>query len=144
ITLQGVPPALITTKGISWLASQAGKPINTYVRDVLNIKVCVIRAVSEEPLTSLTVSISENEKVTIAVDYPEPRSYNKSNPPIWRKVGSEPEAIVACPSSSGSKPPLGGEVAANTCSIELNGEVKGKGSIPIPGSKPCFVSFQVT
>ncbi|CAN1302335.1 hypothetical protein LINPERPRIM_LOCUS25407, partial [Linum perenne] len=41
VTFKRVPPTLVTTEGISWLASQIGQPINKFVRDGLDIKVCV-------------------------------------------------------------------------------------------------------
>ncbi|CAN1293628.1 hypothetical protein LINPERPRIM_LOCUS22102, partial [Linum perenne] len=41
IVLKEVPPILTTPLGISWLASQIGQPINKYVRDGLDVKICV-------------------------------------------------------------------------------------------------------
>ncbi|CAN1331278.1 hypothetical protein LINPERPRIM_LOCUS35261 [Linum perenne] len=42
ITFKKVLSAVVTPEGISWLASQVGYPINKFVRDGLDIKVCVI------------------------------------------------------------------------------------------------------
>ncbi|CAN1314946.1 hypothetical protein LINPERPRIM_LOCUS29525, partial [Linum perenne] len=43
ITLQKVPPAAVTIEGISWLSSLIGKPLRKFVREGLDIKVCIIR-----------------------------------------------------------------------------------------------------
>ncbi|CAN1293555.1 hypothetical protein LINPERPRIM_LOCUS22070 [Linum perenne] len=43
ITFQKVPPAAVTIEGISWLLSLIGKPLRKFVREGLDIKVCIIR-----------------------------------------------------------------------------------------------------
>ncbi|CAN1318896.1 hypothetical protein LINPERPRIM_LOCUS31000 [Linum perenne] len=43
ITFQKVPPAAVTIEGISWLSSLIGKPLRKFVREGLDIKVCIIR-----------------------------------------------------------------------------------------------------
>ncbi|CAN1292423.1 hypothetical protein LINPERPRIM_LOCUS21562 [Linum perenne] len=58
ITFKKVPPALVTPEGISWLASQVGKPINKFVRDGLDIKVCVIRDLTNQPKMRLVVALA--------------------------------------------------------------------------------------
>ncbi|CAN1217333.1 hypothetical protein LINPERPRIM_LOCUS981 [Linum perenne] len=51
-------PALITSRGVSWLASQIGQPINKFIRDSLDVKVCVIKDISEAILSSIEVMMS--------------------------------------------------------------------------------------
>ncbi|CAN1272194.1 hypothetical protein LINPERPRIM_LOCUS14453 [Linum perenne] len=43
ILLKNVLPVLIIVDGISWVSSKIGKPLNMFVRDGLNVKVCVLR-----------------------------------------------------------------------------------------------------
>ncbi|CAN1291174.1 hypothetical protein LINPERPRIM_LOCUS21018 [Linum perenne] len=61
VTFKKVPPALFTPEGVSWLASQIGQPINKFVRDGLDIKVCVIRNPSEQVTSSLGVVLAGGE-----------------------------------------------------------------------------------
>ncbi|CAN1338335.1 hypothetical protein LINPERPRIM_LOCUS38017 [Linum perenne] len=77
IVLKAVSPALVTPKGISWLASQVGQPVNKLIRDGLDVKVCVIKKVYEEVKTRLEVVLAGGEQCSIDVEYPEPRSYSR-------------------------------------------------------------------
>ncbi|CAN1301825.1 hypothetical protein LINPERPRIM_LOCUS25146 [Linum perenne] len=43
VEFQGVPPELITVDGVSWISSKVGKPMNKFVRDGTNVRVCVLR-----------------------------------------------------------------------------------------------------
>ncbi|CAN1323838.1 hypothetical protein LINPERPRIM_LOCUS32868, partial [Linum perenne] len=61
LTLKGVPPSLVTPEGVSWLASQVGTHINKFVRDGLDVKVCVIKDVMVEVQPSLTVILAGGE-----------------------------------------------------------------------------------
>ncbi|CAN1347055.1 hypothetical protein LINPERPRIM_LOCUS40974 [Linum perenne] len=73
--LKAVPPALVTQKGVSWLASQVGKPVNKFVCDGLDVKVCVIKDVDDEAKLELKFVLAGGEQCSITVEYPEPRSY---------------------------------------------------------------------
>ncbi|CAN1330804.1 hypothetical protein LINPERPRIM_LOCUS35095 [Linum perenne] len=42
ITIKNVPPAAISIEGISWLTSLMGKPWKNFVREGLDVKVCVL------------------------------------------------------------------------------------------------------
>ncbi|CAN1786962.1 hypothetical protein LINPERHAP1_LOCUS17439, partial [Linum perenne] len=106
IILKEVLPTL-TPKGISWLASPIGHPINKYIRDGLDVKVCVIKEVLEAPLSSIAVMVEENESKVITVKYPELRSYKRSH--VWLKgkeTVSQPQVIVSVFGSSGNVPKL--------------------------------------
>ncbi|CAN1291825.1 hypothetical protein LINPERPRIM_LOCUS21302, partial [Linum perenne] len=97
-------PTLITPLGISWLASQIGHPINKYVRDGLDVKICVVKDVSEPPLSSIEVMIEENVSKVVEVEYPEPRSYKKQS--VWSRKGkeviSQPKVVVSSSGTSGN------------------------------------------
>ncbi|CAN1289495.1 hypothetical protein LINPERPRIM_LOCUS20301 [Linum perenne] len=75
IVLKDVPPTLITPKGVSWLASQVGQPINKFLREGLHVKVCVVKDVSEAPIPIVTVMVEEDEQKIVHIEYPEPRFY---------------------------------------------------------------------
>ncbi|CAN1347820.1 hypothetical protein LINPERPRIM_LOCUS41253 [Linum perenne] len=62
IILKVVPPALVTPKGISLLASQVGQPVNKFVRDGLDVKVFVIKDVDDEAKMNLEVVLARGEK----------------------------------------------------------------------------------
>ncbi|CAN1254272.1 hypothetical protein LINPERPRIM_LOCUS8591, partial [Linum perenne] len=69
IVFKAVPPDLVTPKGISWLASQVGQSINKFVRDGLDVKVCVIKDVDDDSKTSLEMVLTGGEQCTIAIEY---------------------------------------------------------------------------
>ncbi|CAN1802353.1 hypothetical protein LINPERHAP1_LOCUS23334 [Linum perenne] len=62
-----MPRMLITPQGISWLASQIGQPINKYVCDGLDIKICLIKNFSKAPVTSIEVLLLNDERCFIDV-----------------------------------------------------------------------------
>ncbi|CAN1255381.1 hypothetical protein LINPERPRIM_LOCUS8964 [Linum perenne] len=75
---KSVPAQLITQEGVGWLASHIGKPMNNFVRNGLDVKVCLLRNVDAEEITELSVTLEEDaEPVLIAIEYPQARSYNK-------------------------------------------------------------------
>ncbi|CAN1300501.1 hypothetical protein LINPERPRIM_LOCUS24599 [Linum perenne] len=115
IVLKAVPPALVTPKGISWLASQVGQPVSKFIRDELDVKVCVIRKVDEEVKPKLEVVLAGGEQCSIDVEYPKPRSYSWKTSHIGA-VGKDAAAqsFVYVPkgtSSGNATEPLVGEGA---------------------------------
>ncbi|CAN1216892.1 hypothetical protein LINPERPRIM_LOCUS815 [Linum perenne] len=131
VTFKKVPPALITPLGVSWVASQIGQPINKFICDGLDIKVCVVRDVSIEPVSSISVDLEDGEVAVIQIEFPEVRKYNKSVR-VWKVTAnvSQPSAVTAEGSSSGivSSPPLGGEGASEAVSLLLAAGGRGKNS----------------
>ncbi|CAN1217023.1 hypothetical protein LINPERPRIM_LOCUS870, partial [Linum perenne] len=105
IVLKNVPPTLITPKGISWLASQIGQPINKFVWDGLDVKVCVLKNVLEAPISHISVMDSDDEQKDIEVLYPTPQSYKKSTP-VWsvKEVLTQPSNVVSVASTSVNTP----------------------------------------
>ncbi|CAN1242407.1 hypothetical protein LINPERPRIM_LOCUS5333 [Linum perenne] len=78
VVFKRVPAQLITQEGVGWLASHIGKPVNNFVRNGLDVKVCLLRNVDAEEITELSVTLEEDaEPVLIAIGYPQARSYNK-------------------------------------------------------------------
>ncbi|CAN1341465.1 ATPase 5, plasma membrane-type [Linum perenne] len=78
-----VPPILINIEGISWLASQIGRPITKFVRDGLDIKVCVVKDVSEEMKTAIVVDVEEDEYAVIELEVPQLRTYIEVGSKKW-------------------------------------------------------------
>ncbi|CAN1338624.1 hypothetical protein LINPERPRIM_LOCUS38139 [Linum perenne] len=76
VTFKKVPPVLVTSEGVGWLASQIGQPINKFVRDGLDVKVCVIRNPSEQVTSSLSVVLAGGEQRDIEIVLAEPRVYS--------------------------------------------------------------------
>ncbi|CAN1336796.1 hypothetical protein LINPERPRIM_LOCUS37312 [Linum perenne] len=76
LTFKGVPP-LITPKGGKLVASQVGTPINKFIRDGLDITVCVVRDVTEKVKDSLEVVLDGGEQCKIDIDCRELRVYKR-------------------------------------------------------------------
>ncbi|CAN1337663.1 hypothetical protein LINPERPRIM_LOCUS37689, partial [Linum perenne] len=95
VTFKDVPPALVTQEGISWLATQIGTPINKFIRDGLDIKVCVVKDVGDEVPQSLTVVMDGGEQNTICVECREPRKYNRKGKGVYVPKNVPPKASVA-------------------------------------------------
>ncbi|CAN1289537.1 hypothetical protein LINPERPRIM_LOCUS20323 [Linum perenne] len=74
ITFQRVPPAAISQEGISWLSSLIGKPVRNFVRDGLDIKVCIIRDKAIPCPESLKI-LDEDEQHIIQVIQAKARIY---------------------------------------------------------------------
>ncbi|CAN1337979.1 hypothetical protein LINPERPRIM_LOCUS37845, partial [Linum perenne] len=53
IKFKEVPPELLTPEGVSWLATQLGKPVNKLVRNGFSVKVCVLRKDSDARISEL-------------------------------------------------------------------------------------------
>ncbi|CAN1215549.1 hypothetical protein LINPERPRIM_LOCUS280 [Linum perenne] len=82
LAFKKVPPLLITLEGVSWLANQVGQPINKFVRDGLDIKVCVIKDLLEDVKMSLEVVLDGGGQQTIHIEYLETRNYKRKGQSI--------------------------------------------------------------
>ncbi|CAN0880798.1 hypothetical protein LINGRAHAP2_LOCUS13853 [Linum grandiflorum] len=90
ITLKGVPPLLITLEGIGWIASQVGEPTGKFVRDGLDVKVCVV-VDSAETKTEIPVKLGSLGEAVIEVEYPQARVYKAAaKVPLKRWVVKQP------------------------------------------------------
>ncbi|CAN1338192.1 hypothetical protein LINPERPRIM_LOCUS37955 [Linum perenne] len=82
IQLTGVPVLLCTHLGIGHLASLVGKPISKFVRNGIDVKVCVLMSSVDERPDTLKVTIAGIIR-SVKVVYPESRVYgtkqNKAN-----------------------------------------------------------------
>ncbi|CAN1346972.1 hypothetical protein LINPERPRIM_LOCUS40943 [Linum perenne] len=93
ITIKNVPPAAISIEGISWLTSLLGKPWKNFVREGLDVKVCVLRDVAV-PCPELIEMETENGDLwrmevvrAIARDY-------KGTRKVWTQVHKEAKAVA--------------------------------------------------
>ncbi|CAN1318621.1 hypothetical protein LINPERPRIM_LOCUS30884 [Linum perenne] len=137
VTFKDVPPALVTQEGISWLATQIGTPINKFIRDWLDIKVCVVKDVSDEVPQSLTVVMDGGEQNTICVDCREPRKYNRKGKGVYVPKNVPPKASVAGSgegnSGSAPKPSHDGEEVPEEVHSEKDAGEGGSSSGSQPG-----------
>ncbi|CAN1262327.1 hypothetical protein LINPERPRIM_LOCUS11243 [Linum perenne] len=76
ITFQKVPPAAVTIEGISWLSSLIGKPLRKFVREGLDIKVCIIRD-RDIPCPDTVRLIDVDEEHVIQVIQAKARDYKR-------------------------------------------------------------------
>ncbi|CAN1768622.1 hypothetical protein LINPERHAP1_LOCUS10731 [Linum perenne] len=68
VTIWNVPPQLVTPKGISWIASKIGRPMNHFVRDGLLIKVCVMCDESSDKPTELELTMGDAWEIRAEVE----------------------------------------------------------------------------
>ncbi|CAN1317114.1 hypothetical protein LINPERPRIM_LOCUS30318 [Linum perenne] len=137
ITFKDVPPALVTHEGISWLATQIGTPINKFIRDGLDIKVCVVKDVGDEVPQSLTVVMDGGEQNIIFVECREPRKYNRKGKGVYTPKIVPPKSSVAGSgegtSGSDPKPSPDGEVVTVEAHPEKDAGEGGNSSGSQPG-----------
>ncbi|CAN1293420.1 hypothetical protein LINPERPRIM_LOCUS22021 [Linum perenne] len=95
VTFKDVPPALVTHEGISWPATQIGTPINKFIRDGLDIKVCVVKDVEDEVLQSLTIVMDGGVQNSICVECREPRTYKRKGKGVYVPKAAPSKASVA-------------------------------------------------
>ncbi|CAN1315858.1 hypothetical protein LINPERPRIM_LOCUS29858 [Linum perenne] len=87
VIFKKVPPALITDEGISWLASHLGDPVNNFVRNGLDVKVCLLLDPDVQEKKELSVTLKAEEPVLITIEYPQARAYKKPQPEKqWKAV----------------------------------------------------------
>ncbi|CAN1339418.1 hypothetical protein LINPERPRIM_LOCUS38472 [Linum perenne] len=77
IEFQGVPPEVIANEGISWLSSKIGKPLNKFVRDRVNVRVCLLRDRAVPCPEKVKIDLSEDERYEIQIVQPKAREYGK-------------------------------------------------------------------
>ncbi|CAN1261756.1 hypothetical protein LINPERPRIM_LOCUS10986 [Linum perenne] len=70
VELKDVPAELITPKGISWLVTQFGKPINKFFRLGFTIKVCVLRSTKVQDVSELRLDMGDEEPAVVRVIFP--------------------------------------------------------------------------
>ncbi|CAN1244709.1 hypothetical protein LINPERPRIM_LOCUS6223 [Linum perenne] len=139
--MKKVPPIVINQEGVSWLASQVGRPINKFVRDGLDVKVCVVNEVSEVMKTALVVDLEDGENAVIEIEVPEIRKY-KAPVKRWEAVEpqmknkekrpSSPKSSAELPTGGAGEPEVNEEVTAQQSNP---GSTQQKQS-PKPGSSP--------
>ncbi|CAN1262589.1 hypothetical protein LINPERPRIM_LOCUS11333 [Linum perenne] len=105
VVMKKVPPILLNPEGVSWLSSQIGRPINKYVRDGLDVKVCIIKDVSEEMPNEIVVDIGDDEIAEIVIEVPQLRTYKDAGgEKIWVAKKIDPQLKVPAAGSAGSVP----------------------------------------
>ncbi|CAN1340137.1 hypothetical protein LINPERPRIM_LOCUS38739 [Linum perenne] len=105
VILKVVPPSL-TPDDISWLASLIASPINKFIRNGLDVKVCLLKP-RLTAVTELVVTTDIHGKVRIALDFPKAREYRVLKP---RKNWQQVDAYDGLPNDvDGSKSPKEGE-----------------------------------
>ncbi|CAN0923003.1 hypothetical protein LINGRAHAP2_LOCUS33351 [Linum grandiflorum] len=77
------------SEGLSWVVSQIGHPLSGFVREGLDVKVCVLLAAATACLEEVTVLLEDDERVVIPVSSSKSRLYNKPAP-VWKKKASAP------------------------------------------------------
>ncbi|CAN1338917.1 hypothetical protein LINPERPRIM_LOCUS38276 [Linum perenne] len=80
VEFRGVPPELLTPEGVSWLATQLGKPVNKLVRNRFNVQVCVLRKELDDRFSELKVEMIEGKQAVIQINFLEGRVYKKTGP----------------------------------------------------------------
>ncbi|CAN1301851.1 hypothetical protein LINPERPRIM_LOCUS25163 [Linum perenne] len=84
ITFKKVPPALIDLEGVSWLSSKIGKPMKKFVREGLDVKVCVIRNQTVPCPGELKIELDDGSTCAIGIVQMKAREYGKK--PITKTI----------------------------------------------------------
>ncbi|CAN1337802.1 hypothetical protein LINPERPRIM_LOCUS37761 [Linum perenne] len=74
---KNVPPVLVTIEGISWVSSKIGKPLNKFVRNGLNVRVCLVRDGTKPCPEVVKVEVEDGVSETIDVMRFQAREYTK-------------------------------------------------------------------
>ncbi|CAN1223109.1 hypothetical protein LINPERPRIM_LOCUS1998 [Linum perenne] len=119
ITFSGVPPMLLTNEGISWLASQYGKPIHRFVREGFTVRVCVLRGELENGKDELNIRMGKGEYRVVKVSFPAARSYaQKKTAKEWHKVAQPSSDTNGAKVTNDNVEPIAGEVELNEPSTD--------------------------
>ncbi|CAN1337998.1 hypothetical protein LINPERPRIM_LOCUS37856 [Linum perenne] len=84
ITFRKVPPAMIDLEGISWLSSRIGKPMKKFVREGIDVKVCLLRNRTTPCPSVLKVELEDGEVYDIEVVQMQAREYGRK--PVTKAV----------------------------------------------------------
>ncbi|CAN1314532.1 hypothetical protein LINPERPRIM_LOCUS29361 [Linum perenne] len=117
-----VPAELITPEGISWIATQFGKPVNKFVRLGFMIKVCVLRKPGLDDVSELKIDMGDDDPAVVKVSFLAGRSYKgerqaknwvarqKNDAASASTAGNEAEPSMEGEDSpeSSTSPPVGG------------------------------------
>ncbi|CAN1337723.1 hypothetical protein LINPERPRIM_LOCUS37722 [Linum perenne] len=98
IEFSDVPPELLYPKGMSWLASQFGKPINRFVRQGFTVKACVLREDNPLERKELVIDMKGIEPAVVQVGFPVFRGMDASR----GKTRSQQFYVAARGKSSGN------------------------------------------
>ncbi|CAN1272744.1 hypothetical protein LINPERPRIM_LOCUS14712 [Linum perenne] len=74
---KGVPPAMLIVDGVSWMSSVIGKPQNKFVREGLDVKVCVIRDRSIPCRNVIKIETDDGVVYTIGIQHLVARDYKR-------------------------------------------------------------------
>ncbi|CAN1262859.1 hypothetical protein LINPERPRIM_LOCUS11425 [Linum perenne] len=123
IELRNVPAELITPDGISWLATQFGKPVNKFVRLGFTIKVCVLRNPKEQEVSELRLDMGDDEPAVVRVLYPSGRIYREGGGTA-RRWDARQKFVASTSGTSGNVPKP---------SAEGEGSPEAAGGTPVGG-----------
>ncbi|CAN1337346.1 hypothetical protein LINPERPRIM_LOCUS37571 [Linum perenne] len=114
LTFSGVPTMLLTNEGISWLASQYGKPIHRFVREGFTVRVCVLRGNLENEKDELNIHMGKGDDRVVKVSFPVARSYApKKVAKEWHQVAQPTSDTNGTKVANGNPEPIAGEVESN-------------------------------
>ncbi|CAN1350271.1 hypothetical protein LINPERPRIM_LOCUS42106 [Linum perenne] len=129
IEMQGVPPELIYPEGISWLATQYGKPLSKFVRDGLKVSVCVLRGDKDIERPVLFVDIGNEEFAEVNVMILAARQYNQKPRSKWEaRPQQKVSGAVKVTSGNGTKAST--EVEVTPEGLESHPAGGGEGNLP--------------
>ncbi|CAN1289679.1 hypothetical protein LINPERPRIM_LOCUS20390 [Linum perenne] len=103
ITLRQVPPDVISVEGISWISSLLGKPVKRFVRDGLDVKVCILRDKVVPCPEEIGLEMEEGEICPVAVEQVKAREYSGKKHSVWLPKGSGVHKDVCLNSGNGDK-----------------------------------------
>ncbi|CAN1243359.1 hypothetical protein LINPERPRIM_LOCUS5656 [Linum perenne] len=119
IVFKKVPASLITQEGIGWLSSHLGEPVNNFVRNGLDVKVCLLRDVDAVEVAELNITLEDDEEpILIEIEYPRARSYNRPKPTKEWKARRAPDEVIGLEKEE-EEPTSSGKERGETSTVEV-------------------------
>ncbi|CAN1216845.1 Putative ribonuclease H protein At1g65750 [Linum perenne] len=78
---------------VSWLCSLIGKPVKKFIREGLDVKVCIIRDKACVCPETLSLEMENEEIVNIGVSQMKAREYNVRHKKVWRVTQDNRKAV---------------------------------------------------
>ncbi|CAN1272639.1 hypothetical protein LINPERPRIM_LOCUS14657 [Linum perenne] len=136
----------MTPEGVSWIASNLGKPSTKFTREGLTVKICILRKEGAACPDSLHLVMGELGEIDIGVGYSASRAYKAIPKPVNRKVWKVKVASDAQPSlvddvatsGNAAEPSFEGEGAPESDVLKQAGEAAAK----VPMGTEVVVSCQ--
>ncbi|CAN1244453.1 hypothetical protein LINPERPRIM_LOCUS6091 [Linum perenne] len=124
IIFKNVPPDVISVEGVSWLCSLIGKAVKKFIREGLDVKVCIIRDKACVCPETLSLEMENEEIVCVGVIQMKAREYNVGHRKEWRVARDNRKAAPTEAKVANSEPIILDSDGVVRQTPQLEGEVR--------------------